>query len=238
MHERPHAARDAARAAAATCEGLLAAGERQSRREYQADEANGPRPAILASGRRRRKPRQEISIDVKKQIIRFRDGQVPWSVVFRQLPVPVTKRNAKKIMTEAAVYRAMPDNARTLRRNNRRDGKWPKLDALVYKWYLAVYALGHRRIPITTALLQEAATMIAGRLDITGFSASHGWIRGFLKRLDICNVAMHGQAGAVNLVAAAAAVEEIRRRLEAFPPDRIYNMDETGLLYRCLPSRS
>jgi len=103
---------------------------------------------------------------------------------------------------------------------------------------IAVYALGHRQIPITTALLHEAVTMIAGRLDITGFSASHGWIRGFLKRFDICNVTMHGQAGAVNLMAAAAAVEEIRLRLEAFPPDRIYSMDETGLLLRCLPSRS
>jgi len=49
---------------------------------------------------------------------------------------------------------------------------------------------------------------------------------------------MHGQVGAANLVAAAAAVEDILRRLEAYPPDRIYNMDEKGLLYRCLPSRS
>jgi len=187
---------------------------------------------MLSAGRRRRKPRQEISFGVKKQIIRLRDAQVPWAVVLRQLPVPVNKRNAKKIMAEAAVYRTMPDDARTLYRNKHREGKWPELDALVCKWYLAFYALGHRRKPITTALLQEAATMTAGRIDITGVSAIHGWKRGFLKRFDICNVAMHGQAGAVNLVAAATTVEEIWRRLEAFPPDRIYNMDETGLLYR------
>jgi len=143
MHERLHAARDAARAGAATCEGLSAAGGRQLRREYQAEEANGPGPAILAAGGRRHKPRQEISIGENKQISPLRDGHVPWSVVLRQLPAPVTKRNAKKIMTEAAVYRAMPDDARTLRRNNCREGKWPKLDALVYKWYLAVNALGH-----------------------------------------------------------------------------------------------
>ena len=66
-----------------------------------------------------------------KHIIRLRDAQVPWSVVLRHLPVPVTKRNSKRILAEAAVYRAMPDDARTLRRNNRRDGKWPKLDALL-----------------------------------------------------------------------------------------------------------
>jgi len=80
--------------------------------------------------------------------------------------------------------------------------------------------------------------MISARLFINGFSASNGYVRGFLKRYDIFNVAMHGQDGAANLVAAAAAVEDIRRMLEAYPPDRMYNMEETRLLYRCLPSRS
>lgn len=112
------------------------------------------------------------------------------------------------------------------------------LDAMLYKWYIALYSLGHRRIPITTAMLQEAATMIAERLSITDFAASYGFVGGFLARHDICNVAMHGQAGAVNLAKAAAAVADIRRKLEGYTPDRIYNMDGTGLLYRGLPSRS
>jgi len=101
-----------------------------------------------------------------------------------------------------------------------------------------VYTLGHRRIPITTALLQEAATMIASRLGITEGSASHGCVRGFLKRFDICNVALHGHAAEVNLALAAAAMKGIRRKLEAYPLDRIYNREETGLLYRFLSSRS
>lgn len=63
-------------------------------------------------------------------------------------------------------------------------------------------------------------------------------MRGFLKRCNICNVATHGQAESVNLAAAAAAIANIRNRLESYTPDRIYNMDETGLLYLCLPSRS
>lgn len=91
---------------------------------------------------------------------------------------------------------------------------------------------------MTTALLQEAACIIAARLGVTGFTASHGYTRGFLARNDECNVAMHGEAGAANLAAAASAVEKIRLNLEGYPPDRIYNLDETGLLYRCLPSRS
>jgi len=67
--------------------------------------------------------RQEISIGVKKQIVRLRDVNITWPLLLRQLPVPVTKRNAQKSMKDAAIYRAMPNDARTLSRNNRRAAK-------------------------------------------------------------------------------------------------------------------
>lgn len=72
---------------------------------------------------------------------------------------------------------------------------------------------------------------------MTDFAASNGFVRGFLKRHNLCNEAIHGQAEAVSLAAAAAAVSEIRRRLESFPSERIGSLDEMGLLYRCVPSR-
>ena len=111
-------------------------------------------------------------------------------VVLRQLPILITKNMGRRIMRSAAKYRAMPNDAHTLARTNCRQGKWPELDSSLYKWYLAVYSLGHRRFPITSAFLQEAACMISKRLSITAFTASHGYIRGFLKRHDSCNTAM------------------------------------------------
>lgn len=80
--------------------------------------------------------------------------------------------------------------------------------------------------------------MIASGLLITGFSARNGFVHGVFARLDICKVAMHGQAGAVNFARAAAAVFEIRRKLEGYSPGKTYIRDETGLLYRRLSSRS
>ena len=38
--------------------------------------------------------------------------------------------------------------------------------------------------------------------------------------------------------AAAPRIAQIREQLEAYPPDRIYNMDETGLFYRCILNRA
>jgi len=144
MHEWSHAVRDAARAAAATCEGLLATGDDQSTRKYEAEQCNGPRSTNTAAGRRRRWVRQDISIGVKKQIVRLRDANITWLFIFRQLPVPGTQRNAQKTVEDAAFYRAIPNDARTLSSNNRRGAKWPKLDALFYERYLAVFTRGLR----------------------------------------------------------------------------------------------
>jgi len=69
----------------------------------------------------------------------------------------------------------MSNDPHTLARTTCREGKWPELDARLYKWYLAVYSLGLRRIPITTALLKKAASMIAARLSINGFAASNAF---------------------------------------------------------------
>jgi len=192
----------------------------------------------MTCGRRRRRPRQDISFGIKKQIVRLRDARIFWSVVMRQLLIPITKATGRRIMQSAAQYRAMPNAPHKFVRTNCREGKWPELDELLYKLYLYAYSLDHRRIPITTTLVKEAACKISGRLSIVGFAASNGYVHSFLKRYDILNVAMHGQAGATNLAAAAAAVKSIWRQLEAYPPDRIEDMDETKFLYRCLPSRS
>ena len=61
----------------------------------------------MVARRRRNKPRQEISICTKKQIVRLRDADVPWAVVLRQLPIPITKDTGRRIMRSAAKYRAI-----------------------------------------------------------------------------------------------------------------------------------
>jgi len=87
----------------------------------------------------------------------LRDARISWSVVLRQLPIPITKDTGRRIMQSAAQYRAMPNAPHTLVRTNCREGKWPELEELLYKWYLSAYSLDNRRIPITTTLLKEAA---------------------------------------------------------------------------------
>jgi len=51
-------------------------------------------------------------------------------------------------------------------------------------------------------------------------------------------VALWGQAGSADVAGAASRIAEIRAELEPYPAERIYNMDETGLFYRCIPNRA
>lgn len=51
-------------------------------------------------------------------------------------------------------------------------------------------------------------------------------------------MALWGQDGSVDTEAAGPRIAQIREQLEAYPPDRIYHTDETGLFYRCIPNRA
>jgi len=52
------------------------------------------------------------------------------------------------------------------------------------------------------------------------------------------NVALHGSGASANVEEAAERMAAIRQQLEGVDVDLIYNIDETSLLYRVLPSRS
>lgn len=152
-HEWPHAVEKAAQAASVTCAGLLAVGTRGNLAGGNIEEPSDPAPlasparhirqalpagasvpdhpsscgspttALTAAGRRHRRPRQAISIGLKKQIVRLRDSGVPWAVVLQQLSSPVSMDTAMNIMRSADRIRALPNDPRTLARVNSRGSK-------------------------------------------------------------------------------------------------------------------
>ena len=63
-------------------------------------------------------------------------------------------------------------------------------------------------------------------------------MRGVLSRDGLASMRLHGQAGAVDTIATESDLEKLQEELAAFKDDDIFNMDETGLFYCCLPSQS
>lgn len=119
-----------------------------------------------------------------------------------------------------------------------RDSTFPEVDRRLTDWMLAVRARTRKRMPLSFSVLRAKALQIAGDLNLPTFAASNCFLQNWARRHDFVNVAPHGAGASAAVEEAAVRMARIRKQLAVFDPDLIYNVDETGLLYSCLPSRS
>jgi len=113
-------------------------------------------------------------------------------------------------------------------------GRYPLLDAAVSTFANRIREL---RLPLRFGLLQAECKKQAVAMGMTGFSASAGWVSRWLKRSGFGGfVRLHGEGGSVDEDLIAEEMERVRSELAPFHPDNIYNEDESGLTYQCLPT--
>jgi len=75
----------------------------------------------------------------------------------------------------------------------------------------------------------------------TPFTASKGWFDKFQRRYGIRSVSLHGEAASADKVAADHYVSETFREIieeGGYKPEQVFNMDETGLFWKRMPSRT
>ena len=85
------------------------------------------------------------------------------------------------------------------------------------------------------AIIQKKAIEIASTYGIYDFTASNGWFAGFVSRFNIVRRVPRGEASDVEIDAIRSDIVDIRRKLDKYKGDNIFNMDETGLFFRALP---
>jgi len=131
--------------------------------------------------------------------------------------------------------REEPGTTRRLRRSTFSD-----VDLALRQWLNICAGLEAKSVPITMAVFRQRAEEFAASLGVTGFSASAGFVLRSAKRHNLVNISVWGTGGsaAADVEASRQRMEEIRAELEAFDPEQIYNIDETGLYFRCLPNRA
>jgi hypothetical protein len=66
--------------------------------------------------------------------------------------------------------------------------------------------------------------------DVLQFSS--GWLQKFKDRNGIRQRKLEGEASSADEAAIIDALPLLKERCSSYPPERIYNMDETGLFYR------
>ena len=94
-------------------------------------------------------------------------------------------------------------------------------------------------LPISGPILQIKARELALSLGYTDFSCSTGWLQRFKARHGIVFRKMCGESGSVTTdMTVDWILTKLSALLDEFRPEDIFNADETGLFWKCLPDKS
>lgn len=116
-------------------------------------------------------------------------------------------------------------------------GRSEKLEEAVMKWYRQQIGVG---VAVRGVELKHAAKKLSEQMGHENFCASDGWLFRFRTRFGLKNTRMCGEASS----APADEVIPFRQKLlkimddEALLYSQLYNFDETGLVWRALPTNT
>jgi hypothetical protein len=112
---------------------------------------------------------------------------------------------------------------------------FPDVEAALLKWFET-----HRskNIPLSGVLLKEKATDFARLLNVDGFNASTGWLDKFKARHKIVFRTLHGQAKDVSDETCENWRKSLPQLLQSYEPKDVFNLDETGLFFKCTPNKT
>ncbi|GFW89173.1 uncharacterized protein TNCV_2686061 [Trichonephila clavipes] len=93
-----------------------------------------------------------------------------------------------------------------------------------------------QNIPMGVCLLKKKAKAFAKELGIE-FSASEGWLTNFKKRNGISLQKMCGESSNVDINVCSKWQNSLPDLIKEYEPRNIFNTDETGLSFKCLPGK-
>jgi hypothetical protein len=108
--------------------------------------------------------------------------------------------------------------------------KYPMMESALVEWF----KVHQERVNLSGDLVREAGEKILNRLypGCDAFNFSNGWLEAFKKRHGIRSYRRFGESGSVNTDVIADSLPRLRETLDKFEWKDIYNMDETGLMFR------
>ena len=111
------------------------------------------------------------------------------------------------------------------------------LDACMIQWVKQKRSEG---IPISGPICLEKALFFHKALGIESpFNASSGWLTRFKKRYGIREVQLKGEQLSADYSAADSFIKEFDKyRKKELSRDQIFNADETGIYWKCLPTKT
>ena len=94
------------------------------------------------------------------------------------------------------------------------------------------------QIPLSGDLVRAKAQFYAQKLSVQNFNASVGWLTKLKIRHGISFKQICGESASVNEVDANIWKNSLREKILKYNPVDIYNADETGLFFKCMPDKT
>ena len=95
-----------------------------------------------------------------------------------------------------------------------------------------------RRIPIVGPLIQEFATKVAEKLGYPEFKASSGWLTRFKERHNLSQHKVCGESADVPVATVSSWKERLSAITAGYELRDVWNLDETGCVFRALPDKN
>ena len=110
-----------------------------------------------------------------------------------------------------------------------------QIETVLLRWFKGK----HQNVPVDGPVFYTKAVAIAEEIGFPDFQPNPSWLQRFKKRNGIVFNKVSGEAGSVS----EKTVEDWKSKtlphiLKDYQPSDIFNADETGLFYRCLPNKT
>nr|XP_047123180.1 tigger transposable element-derived protein 6-like [Hydra vulgaris] len=138
-------------------------------------------------------------------------------------------KNKTKLLT------SLEKNGTKSKRKKLRSGNFKNVDKAIYTWFVAKRS---QQVPIDGTILKEKALKFAEALGELDFKASDCWFYNWKERNGISFKIISGESAAVtNNMIASWNETTFPTLLLNYKLKNIFNADEFGLFYQCLPNK-
>uniref|UniRef100_K7GDC9 HTH CENPB-type domain-containing protein n=1 Tax=Pelodiscus sinensis TaxID=13735 RepID=K7GDC9_PELSI len=178
-----------------------------------------------------------LTLNQKLEIIKMLERGINRNVIMSKFKVGSSTIYDKKQKDKLQVFvaeSAAPTKHTGLRQTLKM-AKMAQLVVALFKWFSAKRSEGK---PITGPVLIEKAKQFHSQMNINKSCVFRGWLRNFKDRHGIRKLDISGEQKSANHVAAEeySAIFEQLVEEHRLSPCQMYNADETGLLWHCLPN--
>lgn len=183
----------------------------------------------------RRKPYVTLSVEQKQQICQRKAKNMQLSNLELAKEYGVGKTTIQNILAQSEKWLNININNPYHKQLRHRQPKWHKLEEALWLWTSTIIDNGYT---LTGDAILAKARDYAQRLGINEFRGTDGWLTKYKKRHELREVVKHGEAGSGPCEDYLETErEKLRRELDEYNLDDIYNADETGLFWAMEPCR-